>query len=334
MVVVGAGILATFTYVVGTYDALQRSLELRRPGATVVPVMISSNKTQLTQFRSKSAYPIYLTIGNIPKAIRSKPTQQAQMLMGYIPTTRLKHMKNKSSQCRALANLFHACIHKVLEPIESYGETGIAMVTGDGTWYRCHPILATFIGDYPEQSLVACTKNGRCPKCVVPRDEIANGIRFPLRNFKAAIHVFSLSDGDQKVFNAACRNASFKPTYHPFWERLPFTNIFLSITPDILHQLHQGILKHMVEWVAEFASEEIDKRCSYLPLNHNARHFHDGFTWFSRLTGKEHKDISRILLGVVVDLDLPGIQSSARLARVVRALLDFIYLSQYPVHSQ
>jgi hypothetical protein len=34
-----------------------------------------------------------------------------------------------------------------------------------------------------------------------------------------------------------------------------------------------------------------------------------------------------------VDLTIIGVQSSARLARVVRALLDFIYLSQYPVHT-
>jgi hypothetical protein len=273
-----------------------------------------------------------LTIGNIPKAIRNKPTQQAQMLMGYIPTTRLKSIKNKAAQRRALANLFHSCIRKLLQPIESYGETGIAMVTGDGTWYRCHPILATFVGDYPEQLLVTCTQSGRCPKCVVPRDEIGNGTTFPLRDFGEAVDVFSLSDGNPTVFHAACRNASFKPTYHPFWESLPFTNIFLSITPDILHQIHQGVFKHMARWLATLGSEEIDARCSYLPPNHNARHFHSGFTWFSRITGQEHKDIARILLGVTVDL-LPDVQSSRRLARLLRALLDFIYLSQDTVHN-
>src|ERR1700677_5065598 len=311
----------------------QQSLESRRPGATVLPVIISSDKTQLTLFRSKSAYPIYLTIGNIPKAIRSKPTQQAQLLMGYIPTTRLKHIKNKAARRRALANLFHSCMHRVLLPLESYGETGIAMATGDGIWYRCHPILATFIGDYPEQSLVACTSNGRCPKCMVPRDEIGSGSRFPLRNFGDAVRIYSLSDHNPTAFHAACRNASLKPTYHPFWESLPFTNIFLSITPDILHQLHQGILKHMVTWLAELRCDEIDTRCSRLPPNHNARHFQNGFTWLSRLTGQERKDIARVLLGVVVDLALPGGRSSARLACLVRALLDFIYLSQYPVHT-
>src|SRR6202453_3244412 len=255
------------------------------------------------------------------------------MLMGYIPTARLKQIKNKAAQRRALVNLFHSCMRKVLSPIETYGETGIAMATGDGIWYRCHPIFASFVGDYPEQSLVTCTSNWRCPKCLVPPDELGNNTRFPSRDFGEAVKVFALSDGNSTAFHAACRNASLKPTYHPFWDRLPFANIFISITPDILHQLHQGVLKHMVEWLADIDSDQIDTRCSCLPLNHNARHFHSGFTWLSRLTGQECKDICRILLGVVVDLTLPGGQSSAHLARVVRALLDFIYLSQYPVHT-
>ncbi|KAH9015128.1 hypothetical protein EDB83DRAFT_2232775 [Lactarius deliciosus] len=313
--------------------SVQQSLELRKPGATVLPLIISSDKTQLTHFRSKSAYPVYLSIGNIPKDIRSKPTQQAQMLMGYIPATQLKQITNQAARRRALGNLFHSCMRKLLNPIESYGVTGIAMATGDGIWYRCHPILATFIGDYPEQLLVTCTYNGRCPKCTVPRGELGTDTRFPLRNFGAAVGAFSLSDGNPTTFQARCHDAGLKPTYHPFWERLPYANIFLSITPDILHQLHQGVLKHLVRWLAALRSGEIDARCSRLPPNHNARYFHKGITWLSKLTGKEHKDIARIILGVVVDLSLPGVQSSARLTRAVRALLDFIYLSQYPVHT-
>ena len=138
------------------------------------------------------------------------------MLMGYIPTTRLKSIKNKAAWRRALVNLFHSCMHKVFSPIETYGETGIVMATGNGIWYRCHPIFATFIGDYPEQTLVTCTLNERCLKCLVPRDEIRSNTRFPSRNFAAAVNAFSLSDGDPTAFHAACRDASLKPTYHPF----------------------------------------------------------------------------------------------------------------------
>ena len=41
----------------------------------------------------------------------------------------------------------------------------------------------------------------------------------------------------------------------------------------------------------------------------------------------------RILLGLLVDLRLPDNQSPARLISAVRALLDFLYLAQYPVHT-
>ena len=34
-----------------------------------------------------------------------------------------------------------------------------------------------------------------------------------------------------------------------------------------------------------------------------------------------------------MDLDLSGVQTSARLTHVVWALLDFIYLSQFPIHT-
>ncbi|KAJ7468866.1 hypothetical protein B0H11DRAFT_1636670, partial [Mycena galericulata] len=52
----------------------------------------------------------------------------------------------------------------------------------------------------------------------------------------------------------------------PFWEDLPFVDIFLSITPDVLHQLYQGVIKHVFSWVKEaFGPVEIDARCRRLP---------------------------------------------------------------------
>ena len=47
----------------------KEALEKDHPGATILPVIILSDKTQLTNFSNKSAYPLYMTIGNIPKEI-------------------------------------------------------------------------------------------------------------------------------------------------------------------------------------------------------------------------------------------------------------------------
>ena len=43
--------------------------------------------------------------------------------------------------------------------------------------------------------------------------------------------------------------------------------------------------------------------------------------------------MSQILLGLIIDLRLPDNRNPARLICAVRALLDFLYLSQYPVHT-
>jgi Plavaka transposase len=299
----------------------------------VIPLIISSDKTQLTLFREKTAYPVYLTIGNIPKKIRRTLSRNAQMLIGYLPSTRLEHIQGKTARRRAMGNLFHGCIRRILAPIEPYGETGISMATGNGSWFCCHPILAAFIGDYPEQALVACTFYGRCPKCLVPPNQLGSFVRYPDRDHSNAYDVFSLADGDPKLFHTSCQMAGFRPIYQPFWLNLPYANIFISITPDILHQLHQGVIKHMVKWITDrkaFGPVEINARCRCLPPNHNLRVFSKGLTLLSRISGQEHKDMCRILLGLIVDLPLPENRSPRRLIHAVRAMLDFLYIAQYP----
>jgi hypothetical protein len=47
---------------------LQKVVDKTKPGATIIPIILSSDKTQLTVFGNKMAYPVCLTIGNIPKA--------------------------------------------------------------------------------------------------------------------------------------------------------------------------------------------------------------------------------------------------------------------------
>jgi len=239
----------------------QTSLESQRPGATVVPLIVSSDKTQLTLFGGKMAYPVYVTIGNIPKDIRRKPSRRAHILIAYIPTSKLEGMDNKAARRRALANLFHSCLRHVLGPIALYGETGIDMVSGDGVWYRCHPIFACFVGDYPEQTLVTCTYYGRCPKCQVPPNQLGELSAFPSRDYQEAIEVYSLAGGDVRPFHAACREAGLKPVYRPFWETFPLVNVYLSITPDVLHQLLQGVMKHLISWLTSsstFGPSEVD----------------------------------------------------------------------------
>lgn len=279
-----------------------------------------------------------MTIGNLPKGIRRKPSRQAQVLLGYLPTTSLKeNTSNQAARRQMLANLFHKCIDMILSPLKGAGKAGVTMRSGDGKWRRCHPILAAFIGDYPEQLLVACVKKGCCPICPVKRSEIGEppNVELGFRDLDTILTALdTLKLQQPTVFSQACTAAGIKPIQEPFWKTLPYVNIYSSITPDILHQLYQGVVKHLVEWLKTAFSEwELNSHCQRLPPNHQTRLFTRGITHLQRVTGKEHAQICSIILGVIIDIRLPNNLSPHRLIRFVRALLDFVFIAQYPVHN-
>ncbi|KAG0706653.1 hypothetical protein DFH29DRAFT_980304 [Suillus ampliporus] len=313
----------------------QKQLDKQKPGATIVPVIISTDKTQVTIFCNKMAYPVYLTIGNIPKEIRRKPSRRAQILLAYLPTTRLEHITNKASCRRSAANLYHACMVRVLSPLEKAGLDGLAMHSGDGTKRHCHPLFACFVGDYPEQVLATAVKTTECPKCDIPPDILESSVApFEMEDLDAVLDALAAIEVGDLEFVQACRDAGIKPIVHPFWERLPYVNIFQAVTPDILHQLYQGLVKHLLSWLAQACGPaEIDARCRRLPPNHHIRLFMKGITGLSCLSGTEHAQICRFLLGIIIDIRLPENLASARLLRAVHSLLDFLYLAQYPCHS-
>jgi len=202
----------------------------------IIPMIVSSDKTQLTLFHNKQAYPIYLMIGNIPKDIHWKPLCHAQLLVAYIPTMKLGGIRNKSARRCMLGNLFHMCMCHLLDSIVRHGETGLLMMSGDGVWWWCHPVFAVFISDYPKQMLVTCTYNGRCPKCSVTPDELGESQSFPPCTQSSAITTYCLADDDNVyAFHLACRQAGLKPIFYPFWETHPISDIFISVMPNILH---------------------------------------------------------------------------------------------------
>ncbi|KAF8995324.1 hypothetical protein BDQ17DRAFT_1330637 [Cyathus striatus] len=82
-----------------------------------------------------------------------------------------------------------------------------------------------------------------------------------------------------------------------------------------LKKLFQGIIKHVIDWIQSAVGDaEIDARCWWLPPNHHIWHFMKGICNLSRFQNNS------------------GL-SSHQLVQAVCALLDFVQLARYPVHS-
>ena len=185
--------------------------------------------------------------------------------------------------------------------------------------------------------MTTCVYTGECPQCSTGHDSLGDhdpNVPPGLQDLDVILRVLGSFDDDPAGFLQTCSSAGVKPVIAPFWKDLPYVNIYQSITPDILHQLYQGVIKHLVSWlVSAFGGAEIDARCRRLPLNHNIHLFMKGIISLSRVTGQEHDQMAHILLGLIIDIPLPGGLSPICLVRAVHALLDFLYLAQYPVHT-
>jgi hypothetical protein len=278
-----------------------------------------------------------MTIGNIPKEIRRKPSKHAYILLAYLPTTRLEHVSNKAQCRRLISNLYHSCMRRILAPLETTGSTGVYMARSDGHLHRNHPLFAAFIGDYPEQILSTGSITGECPTCDVDHNRLGDyesRHTTHLRDLGLVLKILDSFEQDPAGFLRTCSLAGIKPIVNLFWIDLPYAHVFRSITPDILHQIYQGIVKHVIGWIIQaIGAEEVDARCRRLPPNHNLRSFTKGISTLSRVTGQEHNQICRILLVLVMDVPLAEGFSNACLVRAVRALMDFAFLAQYPVHT-
>ena len=106
----------------------QLELEKIKPGATIIPIIIATDKTQITTWGGKQAYPVYMTIGNLPKDIRRKPSRGGQILLAYLPTEKLENIRNVSARRRMLLNIMHKCLKHILSPLKDAGANGFIVV--------------------------------------------------------------------------------------------------------------------------------------------------------------------------------------------------------------
>lgn len=198
------------------------------------------------------------------------------------------------------------------------------------------PLLACYAADYPEQCLVTCT-NG-CSKCFVPDEKLGTNEQFPPRSHSSTLseiaHALSLPNTTQTLDYLRLKRV--KPILLPFWRGFnnEYMDIHEAITVDPLHQIWQGVIKYLTSWCTDIVGEaELDHRVRCMPLSDGARHFDHGISMLTQLSGREHKEIARLLLGCIQDAPNLSNRDKIEASAAARGLIDFAYIAEYTQHN-
>ncbi|KAG1760237.1 hypothetical protein EDD22DRAFT_980691 [Suillus occidentalis] len=256
--------------------------EILPDGASVAPVIIASDKTQLTRFSaSKSAYPEELSV------------------------------KEASSRTQ---RLFHESLRIILEPLKQAGRTGVEITGGDGLVHLVFPIIACYVADYPEQCLATCSKYGTCPKCKARADQLAEVQQFARRTQSwttSVINEANTNTNSNAAFRQHCMSQDVAGgVFEPFWLDFPLCDIHLAITSDERKHMARVLLGCLIDKVPRGV---IQAYCSLLDFIYLAQYpTHDDTTLQYMQKALEdfhqHKEVI-INLGVRDNLDIPKFHS-------------------------
>lgn len=227
---------------------------------------------------------------------------------------------------------------KLLASLAAAGNSheGTPMTCADGGIRSIWPILAAYVADYPEQCLVACCKENRCPICKVAPTSRGDNLNANTakRDVMETITILSQYHSPDEFVSSSVKpafeNLGLRAIYPPFWSTLPHCDIFGAITPDLLHQLHKGVFKdHLVKWCTAILGElEMDARFKSMTTLQGLRHFKNGISGVSQWTGREFKEMEKVFVGLMAS------GCDHRVVCAVRAVVDFIHLSSLQRHTQ
>ncbi|KAF9497958.1 hypothetical protein BDN71DRAFT_1481491 [Pleurotus eryngii] len=271
--------------------------------AMYCPIILGSDKTMVSVATGQVKYhPLYLSIGNILGSTRCAHHQ------GVIPIAFLAILK---ADCcydtdvlfqKFKCQLYHSSISAIFTSIKNYMTTPVVRRCPDGHFHQVIFDFGAFIGDYPEQVMLAAVMQGWfCCRCTALCTELDNPM-FAARQEKE--HTNTLID----TFDPGILWDEYRVDDDsiPFTNDFPQANIHEMLSPDLLHQIIKGTFKdHLVAWVGQYFKLEhgwTEAKRIMDEINHcfpGLCRFPDG-QQFKQWTGDDSKALMKVYVPTLV----------------------------------
>jgi hypothetical protein len=278
----------------------------------------------------RTAHPLLISLANIDMDTRMKGTNRALLLLALLPVSKFIH-KNKRIRGVLQDRLSHECLDFVLAPLKIAASIGVMMSDPLGNLRYCFTPLAAYIVDTPEAQMLAGVGGKTSPATMAMYKQFGDPYRHEPRT--ASTSLAQLASLRERVDPAniedyflESKKVRLNGVDSPFWRDWALSDPSTFLTPEALHHWHRAFWDHDVKWcIRLMGGDELDFRFSVLQPRTGYRHFKEGISKLKQVTGRDHRDIQRYLIGIIAD----AVPKDFLIA--LRALMDFRYLAQSPV---
>ena len=305
--------------------------------------MLASDKTHLSTFSGdKNMHPVYISLGNIHKDIRNKPSHKGWMLLAKLPTSKFGALKARldatETEKKAMPGvlqkrLFHRCMSVVLKPLR---DSDVSTATdANGNERQVLAVLMAWLADLEELWMILGLAKSCCPKCIAQTDDFDSPEMRPPRTSDSILQALhdirtEYPDADTWQFVRLAGRRGLTGVEHLCWEGLR-VDMCRVMCVDALHGLHKLFKDHIMKWITNTIGEnELDLRFMAQPRRVGFRNFSSGISHLSQCSGRENRDLERHTLPVIAGAE----NVDPRVFRCIRAILDFIYKAQFPLQSE
>ncbi|KZS95108.1 hypothetical protein SISNIDRAFT_408960 [Sistotremastrum niveocremeum HHB9708] len=235
------------------------------PGAALAGVILSSDKTKLSQGTGNAcAHPLTISTAAIKAGGRNALSTHAFMLAAFIPIPEFLDPKRKN--CSTLEKrILHATYDLVSSRLKVAAKDGHEMTNALGEIRRYHTPLVSVM----------------------------------------AVEDIGIDPNDIDAFAAACEPFHLNGVSQPFWRDWAFSDPYHFLTSDALHGLHKQFLDHDFKWAIQaLGAEEMDFRYILIQPRIGVRHFNNGVCGLKQCTGREQRELQKSLVALI-DADVP-----------------------------
>lgn len=326
--------MQVMVYVLSSFDIGLTSTSQERlpPGATVLGTILSSDKTNISVMTGdRISHPLLISLANLRMDFHMKSSNNTFVLLVLLPVPKFIH-QNKKARGVLEYRLTHECLDIVLEPLKIAARIGIMMSDPWGGSRYCFTPLAGYIMDFQEAVMIAGVGGKMSPITMAMYKDFGDLLRHePRTASKTAVLLAEVRrKADPNIdllgYIDEAGKLRLSGVSQLFWHNWPLADPQAFLTPEPLHHWHKMFWDHDAKWcIHVLGNAEIDFRFSVLPPRIGFRQFKEGISKLKQVTGHEHRDVQRYLIGVIVGA------APKEFVIAVRALMDFRYLVQASV---